>query len=222
MLDALPRRGAAEVEVVNGLQDLPKVQGQLAVLLPRLVHLELQLITGPLHLVEIARQGRYPVGEGQGFHLLLFPVVLELVAELLCPLVGLALVLQQLPVGALKRLVAGHEVLDLGVVVAVVLHLLQELLVLLVPLDLIVELGGALLALHELPLELPYLLVLLLDLGLLLCGTGVGSSPLCLVVLQELVEAEQLVLQGQVLGPQRVLALPKVLLLLGEASLLVV
>mmetsp|Transcript_28438 Transcript_28438/g.74354 ORF Transcript_28438/g.74354 Transcript_28438/m.74354 type:complete len:202 (-) Transcript_28438:263-868(-) len=196
VLDTLPLLFAANVDVLDRHEDLPEVQRVLRALLRRSVGLVLQLLPLLLLLVQLAPHLVHLVSHLDLLPLLLLPISVVLAPEIFDLFVGLRLKLHQVLVGTLQRLIPGHQILDFGIVVSIgLLHLLEELLVLLVPVYVLLQALAFPFVLLQLLLQLVDLLVLLLDLGGLLGRARLGPAPLRLVVLEELVEAEELVLQ---------------------------
>mmetsp|Transcript_7939 Transcript_7939/g.16109 ORF Transcript_7939/g.16109 Transcript_7939/m.16109 type:complete len:202 (-) Transcript_7939:261-866(-) len=201
MLDVPPLRGATQVQILHGHQNLAEIQGMLGVFLRGLIPSVFELLPLFHFIVQLARELSRAGVHFQHLHLLPAAVLGELLPHFLNLVLVLRLHLHEILVGTLQSVVTRHEVLNLVVFVAVALDSLQELLVLPISHDLLFKLRANLPALLQLLLEILNLVVLLPDLrGLLLCPRF-GPAPLGLVVLQELVKTHQLVLQLEVPGP---------------------
>merc|ERR1719161_833423 len=180
-----------------------------------------ELLSELMTFFQLTLQLRYVVCETKDLHCTVFLVALEFCSERLILTLKLCLVVHQVLVCALQCVEACNEVLDLRVVVTRVLYLFKELLKFHVTHDFFLELCALFLAFLELQLQLFNVFLTLPDLSLLLCSSCLSAAPLRLIILEELVEANELMLQLQILGAELVLLLLELFLVLCKTCLLI-
>merc|ERR1719379_2753195 len=210
----------SQIQVLHRHDDLPQEEALLGIALCNFLRLNGKLLTQRFRRFEFGLERSGLGRETKNFVRALLLIVLELLPDLLVARLEERLVPDQVPVRCFEGFVPREEILDLGEVRRILLCALQELLVLHVPLHLVLEVDALALELLQLYLELSDLFILLLDLHLLVRTPRLRPPPLRLVILQELVEADELVLQVQVFRAQALLSLLELLLIFRKASLL--